>query len=56
MKSPKNETEKITLRLPTEMKNDLQLLADNEDRKLSDYIRVKLKALISQEKGEITKP
>lgn len=47
MKSPKKEI-KITIRVDVETKNTLQLLADNDKRKLSDFIRIKLEAFLEE--------
>jgi predicted DNA-binding protein len=49
MKSPKNEI-MITVRMSQEMRDDLKSLADKEDRKLAEFIRIKLKQLIVREK------
>lgn len=55
MKSPKNEI-MITVRMSQEMRNDLKSLADKEDRKLAEFIRIKLKQLIAREKEKNPKP
>ena len=47
MKSPKKEI-KITIRVDVETKDALQLLADSDKRKLSDFIRVKLEKLLEE--------
>ena len=51
MKPPK-KIEKITIRVEEEIKNDLQVLADSEQRKLSDYIRIELIKIIEAKKGK----
>lgn len=38
-------TEVIQVRVSLELKDKLQKMADQDDRKLSDYIRVQLKQL-----------
>ena len=38
-------TEVIQVRVSQELKDKLQKMADQDDRKLSDYIRVQLKQL-----------
>jgi uncharacterized protein (DUF1778 family) len=47
MKSPKNGI-KITIRVDVETKDALQLLADSDKRKLSDFIRVKLEKILEE--------
>jgi len=42
--------EALRLRISAEMKAELQKLADKENRKLSDYIRLQLAALIEDAK------
>jgi hypothetical protein len=42
--------EALRLRISAEMKADLQKMADNANRKLSDYIRLELAQLIDQAK------
>lgn len=40
----------LTLRLPDKLKEDLQNLADNDRRKLSDYIRIALEEHVESKK------
>ena len=41
-----NKTEAIILRVESDLKAALQKLAEQDSRKLSDYIRVQLKKLV----------
>lgn len=43
--------DKITFRIDGELKEKLQKLADNDKRKLSDFIRLKLEALVKEKTG-----
>jgi len=40
----------INLRVEPELKKDLQKMADNDSRTLSDFIRLKLKKLVASYK------
>ena len=52
MKTSKKEV-KISLRIEEETKIQLQALADNDKRKLSDYIRIELEKIVTQKKNRI---
>ena len=41
-----NKTETIILRVEPSLKSDLQKMAEMDDRKLADFIRVQLKKLV----------
>ena len=45
-----NKTEMITIRIDKGTKEKLQTMADNDHRKLSDYIRVQLEKLVEATK------
>lgn len=49
MKSPKKDV-RIGVRIDISMKIELQSLADKNDRKLSDFIRLELEKIVRQEK------
>ena len=43
-----NKTETIILRVSQELKTGLQKMADADQRKLSDYIRIQLEKLVKK--------
>ena len=47
MQSPKKDKQ-IAIRLDVETKKALQVLADNDKRKLSDFIRIQLEKLLEE--------
>lgn len=47
--------EALRLRLSTEIKDALQKLADRDNRKLSDYVRLELVKVINQNKEYLKK-
>jgi hypothetical protein len=49
-KGNENKTEMITIRIDKGTKAKLQILADNDRRALSDYIRVQLEKLVEASK------
>ena len=48
-KKTKEKPEVIVMKVPKQMKEQLQLLANADKRKLSDYIRLKLEIIIEKE-------
>lgn len=47
--------EALRLRLSTEIKAKLQILADRDNRKLSDYVRLELVKIINQNNDYLKK-
>jgi uncharacterized protein (DUF1778 family) len=47
-----NKTQTIIARVSPELKNELQKLADMDNRKLGDFIRLQLAKLIEDKKKE----
>jgi predicted HicB family RNase H-like nuclease len=47
-KFPDNKSEVIILRVEPTLKEQLQKMADMDDRSLADYVRVQLKKMIEQ--------
>ncbi len=43
-----NKTETIILRVNSDLKKGLQKLADDDRRKLSDYVRIQLEKLVKK--------
>lgn len=43
-----NKTETIITRVSLELKADLQKLADNDNRKLGDYVRLQLTRIVNK--------
>lgn len=46
-----NKTEAIVVRIDPELKSKLQKLADNDQRKLSDYVRIQLQKIAKSTKA-----
>ena len=51
MQSPKKEIQ-IAFRVDIETRNALQLLADNDKRKLSDFIRIQLEKVLEDNQSK----
>jgi hypothetical protein len=49
-KQDNNKTEMITIRIDRGTKEKLQVMADNDRRSLSDYIRVQLEKIVELSK------
>lgn len=49
-KANDNKTEMITIRIDKGTKDKLQVMADNDRRSLSDFIRVQLEKLVAASK------
>lgn len=47
-----NKTETIIARVPAELKQQLQKMADMDNRKLGDYIRLQLVKLVQTSKSK----
>ncbi len=47
---PAKKDVKFSIRISAETKKDLQHLADNEKRNLSDYIRIELEKIVAEKK------
>ena len=47
-----NKNEAIVIRVDESLKNSLQKMADNDNRKLSDFIRVQLMKMVEASKGK----
>ena len=45
--SKSNKTQTLILRVPNELKTILQNMADNDNRKLSDYVRLQLMKMVN---------
>lgn len=50
MSTQDNKTETIITRVSPELKEELQKMADNDSRKLSDYVRLQLMKLVETSK------
>ncbi len=44
-------TTPFSMRLPPELKEELQKLADKENRSLTNYIETKLREIVTKERG-----
>lgn len=47
-----DKDEALRLRLSKDLKQELQLLADKDQRKLSDYIRLELISMVEKKKSK----
>lgn len=47
-----NKNEAIVIRVDQTLKGSLQKMADNDNRKLSDYIRVQLMKMVEAARGK----
>lgn len=45
------KTDAIVVRVDSDLKNKLQKLADDDRRKLSDYVRLQLEKIVSKSKS-----
>lgn len=50
---PKFKKEQIGIRINSELRNKLEVLADYNKRTLSDFIRLELEKIVEQEENEV---